>query len=346
MIGLLVANTSTPEQPVVFNADVQSANVEIVDGITEQYVTAMVAELADVVGTDSEELQAKTEESIGYEAQTAHIVKSQVVQTDAVTTEDISKHTVANGESLDDIAEQYGVSTDTIKWANDMTSNVVASGKELTIPPVNGVVYEVKEGDTAEKLAETYKAEADEIITFNDAELTGLVAGETIIIPDGEKPAPVVPVRRYFAAVNNASTTDSGVGRTGYGYFGNYTVLASGTYNGRSVWSMSPNKFYGGQCTWWADVRAADLGNPVANKIRGNASAWDNRAGVSVSKTPTVGAVVQTKNYGAGHVGVVEAVSSDGSMIKYSDMNGIAGRGVAAVTNDWVAVQSHWNFLR
>ena len=200
------------------------------------------------------------------------------------------------------------------------------------------------EGDTAEELAKKYKAEAQEIITFNDAEISGLVAGETIIIPDGEKPAPVVPVRRYFAAVNNASTT--GTGNTGYGYFGGYTVLASGSYNGRSVWSTSPNKFYGGQCTWWADIRAAELGNNVASKIRGNASRWDNNAGVSVSKTPTVGAVVQTKNYGAGHVGVVEAVSSDGSMIKYSDMNGIAGRGVAAITNDWVAVQGHWNFLR
>jgi surface antigen len=72
----------------------------------------------------------------------------------------------------------------------------------------------------------------------------------------------------------------------------------------------------------------------------GNANTWDNYAAITpgwvVSRTPVVGAVAQTDSGFGGHVAIVEAVSADGTMIKYSDMNGIAGFGRVGYS-DWVS---------
>jgi hypothetical protein len=42
---------------------------------------------------------------------------------------------------------------------------------------------------------------------------------------------------------------------------------------------------------------------------------------------------------------VVEEVSEDGSMIKYSDMNGLIGWGKAGITNDWVPASGFWAYI-
>ena len=60
-----------------------------------------------------------------------------------------------------------------------------------------------------------------------------------------------------------------------------------------------------------------------------------------MSTTPKVGAIAQTDARGWGHVGYVEAVSPDGTMIKYSDMNGLAGFNRVGYS-DWVPALSKY----
>jgi surface antigen len=65
-----------------------------------------------------------------------------------------------------------------------------------------------------------------------------------------------------------------------------------------------------------------------------------------VSTTPVVGAIAQSNSGPEGHVAIVEAVSDDGAMIKYSDMNGLAGWGREGRTADWVPARSRFqNFI-
>jgi surface antigen len=45
-----------------------------------------------------------------------------------------------------------------------------------------------------------------------------------------------------------------------------------------------------------------------------------------------------------GHVAVVEAVSPDGTMIKYSDMNGLSGFGRVGYS-DWVPATTYQNYI-
>ena len=54
-------------------------------------------------------------------------------------------YTVQDGDTLKSIADKYGVSVDSIKWANpDVSEKKVKTGSKLVIPPVTGVVHTVK----------------------------------------------------------------------------------------------------------------------------------------------------------------------------------------------------------
>lgn len=99
----------------------------------------------------------------------------------------ISIYVVREGDTLSDIAEMFEVSSQTIMWANDMTSKTVKPGQTLVILPVSGVRHTVQKGDTISTIAKKYKGSAEEIADFNHMELGDpLAIGTQIIIPDGE----------------------------------------------------------------------------------------------------------------------------------------------------------------
>jgi murein DD-endopeptidase MepM/ murein hydrolase activator NlpD len=64
-------------------------------------------------------------------------------------------------------------------------------GMELTIPPVDGLYYEWKDGDTFESVAEKFDANVDDIISFpgNHVDLTDpkVAPGTTVMIPGGTR---------------------------------------------------------------------------------------------------------------------------------------------------------------
>jgi murein DD-endopeptidase MepM/ murein hydrolase activator NlpD len=97
----------------------------------------------------------------------------------------ISIYVVREGDTLSEIAEMFGVTANTIKWANDIPPNGrIRVGQTLTILPIDGVKYVVKKGDTFESIAKKHDADADEIRNYNGLET--LAIGSQIIIPDGE----------------------------------------------------------------------------------------------------------------------------------------------------------------
>ena len=106
---------------------------------------------------------------------------------DSVTTGQISKYIVRKGDSLSSIAKMYGVTANTIIWANDIVSNTIKEGQSLTILPVSGTLHTVVKGDTLKTIAKKYKADEGEISQFNGLDQDSLLSiGDTIIIPDGE----------------------------------------------------------------------------------------------------------------------------------------------------------------
>lgn len=98
----------------------------------------------------------------------------------------IALYVVHEGDTLSHIAEMFGVSVNTIRWANDIPGNIIKPGQVLVILPVSGVRYTVKKGDTLASIVKKYKGDAEEIITYNNITQTSLAEGQEIIIPNGE----------------------------------------------------------------------------------------------------------------------------------------------------------------
>lgn len=98
----------------------------------------------------------------------------------------ISVYVVREGDTLSQIADMFKVSSNTIRWANDLTGEI-QPGQQLVILPVTGVKHKVKSGGTIADIAEIYKADAREIALFNGISVnTQLQAGMEILVPNGQ----------------------------------------------------------------------------------------------------------------------------------------------------------------
>lgn len=114
-------------------------------------------------------------------------VGADVIATAKASSGEISVYTVRVGDTLSHIAEMYGVTANTILWANDLTkASSIKEGQTLIILPIAGVRHVVKRGDTVNSLAKKYEGDAEEILSYNDIDAEkGLVVGATIVIPGG-----------------------------------------------------------------------------------------------------------------------------------------------------------------
>lgn len=117
----------------------------------------------------------------------------------------IAIYTVRSGDTLGSIAKMFGVSVNTIRWSNDLSSTgVIRVGQELVILPVNGVRYTVKKGDTIASIAKKFKGDVDEILNYNVlASSDDLVVGQSIVIPDGVVATP--PATPRATSKNNVA---------------------------------------------------------------------------------------------------------------------------------------------
>lgn len=104
----------------------------------------------------------------------------------------ISIYVVREGDSLSQIAEMFGVTTNTIIWGNDIPrGSQISVGQVLLILPISGVRHTVVKGDTLESIAKKYNGNVAEIARYNNIEGAKLGVGDVVIIPDGEVLAPV-----------------------------------------------------------------------------------------------------------------------------------------------------------
>ncbi len=104
---------------------------------------------------------------------------------------EIIDYDVSQGDTLSSIAQKFGISTDTIRWANDLTGDSIKPGQVLKILPITGVAYIVKSGDTLESVAKKFSAEQQAILDypFNDVpDDFSLKAGQVLFIADGSPP--------------------------------------------------------------------------------------------------------------------------------------------------------------
>ena len=281
-----------------------------VDQLSELYV---VADLSDAIG-----LASASDVANNYVVTVSMYDAGQTstgkIEKPTITNVDIPRgvieYVVKDGETMESIAAKYGVTTDDIRWSNDLKTTDIDEGDVLYVPSVPGIVYIVQDDDTAESIADKYGSTAAEIIALNDLETSGLVEGMRILIKGGELPeeerpeyvAPVVTTVYYYTYLGNTASRQ------------NIEVIG---------WFYSLGGPYAaGQCTQWAWYKWQTIGHDVPMSW-GNAYSWAANAGASgyqVDHSPEAGAIFQSSSGWYGHVGYVESVNSDGSIVA-SEMN-------------------------
>ena len=314
-----------------------------VDQLSELYV---VADLSDALSLASAPEVASNYVVVTtlYDAgQTGSGKIEKPTITDVEGREWIITHTVGEGETMESIANKYGVTTDQIRWSNGLKNTNISAGAVLYIPKEPGIIYTVKSGDTVESIASKYGSNIEEITIFNDLDVVGLTAGSKIFIKDGslpekERPEYVPPVVRTvytYTYLGDSSTRQ------------NVQVVATGFYDANYPYP-NPNPGVPGWCTWYAWWWRAT--NPLSLGALGhegrNANTWQyNYAYRGVGRTPAIGAVFQSPYGGGGygHVGVVVGINADGSIV-VREMN-YAGRYVVTEATIPATYVGNFNYI-
>lgn len=171
----------------------------------------------------------------------------------------LSIYVVRKGDSLSQIAKMFGVSVNTIVWANDIQrGEAIHEGETLVILPVSGIQHVVAKGETLKSIAQKYQGDQGEIITYNDLNVgEDLIVGSTVIIPDGMLSMPATPSTQIRSRAHGTG----GPSYTGYYLRPTDGVLSQGLhgYNGVDL--------------------AAPIGTPVFASASGDVVVSKYRAG-------------------------------------------------------------------
>lgn len=122
----------------------------------------------------------------------------------------LTRYRVRKGDTLTSISSQFGISLETIKWANPNLRPQPKAGQELVIFPVSGVLYEVKSGDSLESVVSLYQVSQEFIKQYNPDYQKIFSDGKGLVILPYAKPAEKTPpanrnaeslpdLRNYFA---------------------------------------------------------------------------------------------------------------------------------------------------
>lgn len=311
------------------------------DQLTELYIVADLSDALNLANANTAASNFVTVNTLHEAGQisTDKLEKPNIVY---VTTRGVISYTVKDGESMDQIASRYGLTTTQIRWSNGLKNTNLSAGATLFLPSAPGIVYTVKSGDTIEGIVSKYGSTAAEIIALNDLEVSGLAAGMRIVIkngtlPEKERPEYVAPVRTYYSYSSLGSTSKRE----------NVKIVSSYFYD-RNYPYPNPDPGVPGWCTWyawyWRATSPESLG--TLGREGRDAKYWNtNYAYRGVGKTPRVGAVFQTSYGGGGygHVGVVVGVNGDGSIV-VREMN-YAGRYVVTEATIPAAYVGSFNYI-
>jgi murein DD-endopeptidase MepM/ murein hydrolase activator NlpD len=144
---------------------------------------------------------------------------------EATSSAQISIYVVRQGDSLAEIANMFGVSKNTILWANNLKSaNDIHPNDTLVILPVSGVQHTVVKGETIASIVKKYRGDMQDVLDYNGLSAgVKLAVGDVVIIPDGiDGPAAPTPgtVKSTGAKSSVASGSVSSYERLLPGYGG------------------------------------------------------------------------------------------------------------------------------
>ena len=99
----------------------------------------------------------------------------------------IVRYKVKTGDTLNGIANHFGVGPMTVWWANKLNNkDELHVGQMLRIPPVSGLVVTVKDTDTLDSLAAEYDVKPARVLELNGLDDPTLVVGQVLVLPGAQ----------------------------------------------------------------------------------------------------------------------------------------------------------------
>lgn len=239
-----------------------------------------------------------------------------------------TSHTVVAGESLFSIAQDYGVTVDSIRQANAIDSSVLAVDQSLTInnPTKTPVAADKAQSSTA-TVAKTPAKQQNNSNSAASQVVKPAAAKQQQSNTNAVKPSQTnITSTQSSTTAKPSQTTTSGQSTATAATPVASTPTTTSHSNG---YNPSGNTYDWGQCTWFAKNRASWAGN-----YWGNGGNWDTSAraqGFTVNNQPTAGSLVVfhpgqsvggqwTADSYAGHVAYVESVSGNTITISQGGM--------------------------
>lgn len=131
---------------------------------------------------------------------------------------EILSYIVEAGDTVSGIAVKFGLAPETITWANTALENnpdLLQTGEELVILPVDGVYHQVGNADTVESIAAAYQVDPSAIINFPlnvlDRDNPLIQPGQWLLAPGGVKPYVPRTVTAYSGPVPEDATVGTGL---------------------------------------------------------------------------------------------------------------------------------------
>ena len=176
---------------------------------------------------------------------------------------EIITYVARSGDTVWDIADKFGISPETILWANGKLEDkpdLLAIGQELTILPVSGVYHTVEPGDTLESIAKKYKVDVSAITDYPLNHLSPpyeLLVEQKLIVPDGQKPYIPRVVHAYQGPIPEDAAQGTGSfgwpvsGRITQKYWDRHRAIDIGGAKGSPIYAADSGYVtYAG----WSDV--------------------------------------------------------------------------------------------
>ncbi|MCJ1783610.1 CHAP domain-containing protein [Mammaliicoccus sciuri] len=265
---------------------------------------------------------------------------------------------VKEGQSLDNIAKEYGTSVSEIKSLNNIDTDVTV-GQTLKVLEDN--IYTIQEGDTLNKIAKKFDVKVSDLKEWNNLSSDLIIVGDELKVASETSEPTAEPTSLTVNAPESPAQEDALLRyvfeQTSYGNVYNSedsVAYVAPTFNeNQSTQNTAPvsysqpnsgggsNLYTSGQCTYYAFSKRPDFGNTW-----GNANNWANaaaQAGYTVNNSPAAGSILQSTAGGYGHVAYVDKVNADGS-IQVSEMN-YQGEGIVSSRTISASAAGSYNYI-
>jgi murein DD-endopeptidase MepM/ murein hydrolase activator NlpD len=96
-----------------------------------------------------------------------------------------TQYTVKSGETISGIARQFNLTNiSTLISVNDIQNvRLLRAGQKLSVPSLDGIFYQVKQGDTLAGISVKHNITVEDILDVNNLDSTAIIAGSKLFLP-------------------------------------------------------------------------------------------------------------------------------------------------------------------